>query len=148
MGLTIDSSVYIDSIVPKSEERHIRAKEIIKLASESGIDVFEPRIFIIELVGVLSRSKPKDEVKDVLNIAKFVNILSEDEIFETAINIAFDTHCRAVDAYFITTAKLTNSVLITNDRIMATNAKKYDVEAYYLIEEFNDAKERLRKLKS
>ena len=42
MGLTIDSSIYIDSIVPKSEKRHIRAKEIIKLALESGIDVFEP----------------------------------------------------------------------------------------------------------
>ena len=45
--------------------------------------------------------------------------------------------------YFIATAKLTNSILITNDRIMSTNAKKYGVEAYYLIEEFNDAKERL-----
>jgi len=148
MGLTIDSSIYIDSIVPKSEERHIRAKEIIKLASETGIDVFEPRIFIVELVGVLSRFKPKDEVKDVLNITKFVNILSEDEIFETAVNIAFDTHCRAVDAYFIATAKLTNSVLITNDRIMADNAKKCGVDAYYLIEEFSNAVEKLKKLKT
>ncbi len=72
MGLTIDSSVYIDSIVPKSRERHVRAKEVIKLVSESGIDVFEPRIFIVELVGVLSRFKPKDEVKDVLNITSLI----------------------------------------------------------------------------
>lgn len=148
MGLTIDSSIYIDSIVPKSEERHIRAKEIIKLASESGIDVFEPRIFIVELVGVLSRFKPKDDVKDVLNIVKFVNILSEDEIFETAINIAFDTHCRAVDAYFIATAKITNSILITNDRVMTNNAKKYGVDSYYLIEEFDNVVDRLKRLKT
>ena len=58
--------------------------------------------------------------------------------------MASETGCRAIDAYFIATAKLTNSVLITNDRIMATNAKKYGVEAYYLIEEFNNARERLR----
>jgi len=57
MGLTIDSSIYIDSTVPKSEKRHIRAKEIIKLALESGIDIFVPRIFIVELVCVLSRFK-------------------------------------------------------------------------------------------
>ena len=148
MGLTIDSSVYVDSIVPKSKERHARAKEIIKLVSESGIDVFEPRIFIVELVGVLSRFKPKDEVKDVLNITKFVNVLSEGEIFETAVNVAFDTHCRAVDAYFIATAKLTSSILVTNDRIMANNAKRSSVDAYYLIEEFDNAVDRLRRLKS
>jgi hypothetical protein len=35
VGLTIDSPVYIDSIIPKSEERHVKAKEIIKLASGS-----------------------------------------------------------------------------------------------------------------
>ena len=148
MGLTIDSSVYIDSIVPKSEKRHTRAKELIKLVSESGSDVFGPRMFIVKLIGVLSRFKPKDDVKDVPNIAKFVNILSEDEIFETAVNIAFDTHCRAVDSYFIATAKLTNSVLITNDRIMADNAKKCCIEACYLLEEFDCALDILKRLKS
>jgi len=33
MGLTIDSSVFVDSIVPKSKDRHVNAKEVIKLAS-------------------------------------------------------------------------------------------------------------------
>ena len=40
------------------------------------------------------------------------------------------------------------SELITNDRIMANNAKKYGIEAYYLIKEFDNIVDRLKRLKS
>ncbi len=56
------------------------------------------------------------------------------------------TGSRAADAYFIATAKLTNSILITNDRVMAKNAKKAGIEAYYLIEEFDEAVSRISEL--
>jgi len=56
------------------------------------------------------------------------------------------THCRAVDSYFIVTSKITNSILITNDKVMANNAKEYEIEAYYLTEEFDKTLERLEKL--
>jgi predicted nucleic acid-binding protein len=56
------------------------------------------------------------------------------------------THCRAIDSYFIATAKLTNSILITNDRIMASNAKKANIEAYYLIEEFDKTINKIKEL--
>ena len=143
MGLTVDTSVYVDSIIPKNEKRHKEAKKVLKLALELNTDIFEPRIFIVELAGVLSRFKPRKEIEEVLSIMEYVKVLSEDDIFKLAISIAFDTHCRAVDAYFIATAKLTNSILITNDRIMVNNAKKYNVEAYYLIEDFDRVVERL-----
>jgi hypothetical protein len=55
-----------------------------------------------------------------------------------------ETGCRAIDAYFIATAKLANSTLITNDRIMAENARKAGIEAYYLLEEFEKVKKRLQ----
>jgi len=74
-------------------------------------------------------------VEDLLNIVEFVNVLSEDDLFEIALAVAFEARCRAVDSYFIATAKVTNSILITNDRIMADNAKSY------LIEEFDSAVE-------
>ena len=56
------------------------------------------------------------------------------------------THCRAIDAYFIATTRLTNSILITNDKVMAKNAKKACIEAYYLIEEFNEAVNKIKEL--
>ena len=52
-----------------------------------------------------------------------------------------------MDGYFIATTKLTNSILITNDKIMANNAKKAGVEAYYLIEEFDRVIKRVEEQK-
>jgi len=83
-------------------------------------------------------------VKSVLNILNFVNIISENEIFEVALDIAFETHCRAIDSYFIATSELTNSILISNDRIMVNNAKKYGLKAYYLIDEVDKVLMELR----
>ena len=60
--------------------------------------------------------------------------------------MAIKTGSRAADAYFIATAKLTNSILITNDKIMARNAKKAGIESYYLIEEFGKAVKRLKEI--
>ena len=62
---------------------------------------------------------------------------------ELAFQIALDTGCRAIDS-FVATAKLTNSILVTNDKIMARNAKKAGIESYYLIENFDKAVERKR----
>ena len=72
-------------------------------------------------------------------VLKNFNLIREDEIFDVVLEICKNTGSRAVDGYFIATAKLTNSILITNDRVMIKNAKKAGIEAYYLIEEFNEA---------
>ncbi len=60
-----------------------------------------------------------------------VNIVSIERIREISFSVDSETGCRAIDAYFIATAKVTNSILITNDRIMAKNAKRYNIETYY-----------------
>jgi len=42
---------------------------------------------------------------------------------------------------------LTNSILITNDKIMNENAKKYGIESYYLIDEFEKIEKRIKEMK-
>jgi len=59
--------------------------------------------------------------------------LGEGLIHDKAAEIALLTGCRAVDAYYIATAKHANAILITNDRAMKNNASKAGVEAYYLM---------------
>lgn len=85
--------------------------------------------------------------QDVVWLTADFVLLSEDAIFDEALKIAERVHPRAADAYSIATAKLTNSILVTNDRMMANNAKKYEIEAYYLIEEFDKAVNRIKELK-
>ena len=55
----------------------------------------------------------------------------EPKVFEVALN----TGCRAIDSYFIALTKLTNSFLVSNDRIQVRNAKKFEVDSYYLLED-------------
>jgi len=48
----------------------------------------------------------------------------EDKLHSEAKTIVLKTGCRAIDAYYIATAKLINTILITNDSIMERNADK------------------------
>jgi len=77
---------------------------------------------------------------------KHVNPVGYEELHETAFDIALSTGCRAVDAFFISCAKETNSILISSDEVQISNARKAGVEAYHLLEEYNKLLVKLRKL--
>ncbi len=97
---------------------------------------------------LVRRMKRDDAFKIYYGIVGNVSIEGIERIRETSFSVASETGCRAIDAYFFATAKITNSILITNDRIMVNNAKKYGIEAYYLIEEFDNAIDRLKRLRT
>ena len=141
--IVIDTSVLIDYVFEKDVTRSRIAKETLKFVR--GSKVFAPRILLIEFMAVARRLGMNISKRDVVRLTADFVLLPEDTIFDEAFRIAEHVHPRAADAYFIATAKLTNSILITNDRVMANNAKKAEVEAYYLIEEFDKAVERLKK---
>lgn len=60
-----------------------------------------------------------------------------------AFSIAFETGSRAIDAFFIAAAEIKNVILVSNDKIQAESARKFGVEAYYLLEEFDRVKEKI-----
>ncbi|WP_290598008.1 MULTISPECIES: type II toxin-antitoxin system VapC family toxin [unclassified Archaeoglobus] len=145
--IVFDTSVVIDALLPKLGDRSRQASEALKAAGERAAVVYAPRIFKIELASVLSRRKSVELVKDVVSdIAKWITLIPESELFDVAYNLSYTTKSRAVDLYFIAAAKLTNSILLTNDRVMAINAKKAGIEAYYLLEEFEAAMKRIAEL--
>ncbi len=145
--IVIDTSVFTDFLVVFDRDRHQKARRIIDEISMSEFVIYEPFLFDVELAGILRRRYEDETVSKILkDISSKVEVVKEIPLHEIALNIAMKTHCRAIDSYFIATAKLTNSILITNDKVMAKNAKEYGVEAYYLIEEFDKAMERLKKL--
>ena len=142
--IVIDTSVLVDYVFEEDATRNNTAKETLKLVK--GLRVFAPRILLIEFVAVARRLGMAISKLDVVRLTADFVLLSEDTIFDEAFKIAERVHPRAADAYFIATAKLTNSILVTNDKIMANNTKKYGIEAYYLIEEFDNAVERLMRM--
>ena len=85
--------------------------------------VYEPFLLEIELRAVLARRIPPEQVLEIDSTTlKHVNVV-EEAIHDKAAEIALITGCRAVDAYFIATAKHVNAILIINE----------GVKAYYLL---------------
>jgi len=145
MGLTIDTSVLIDFFTKKDLDRYRKSEILLKVA-RGVIPIYCPKIILAEIYGVLVRYSIKLANLGYNFAFNNFNLLGEEEIFGDVLRICKSTGSRDVDAYFAATAKLTNSILITNDRIMAENAKKYGIECYYLIEEFDTAMERIKEL--
>jgi predicted nucleic acid-binding protein len=140
--IVIDTSVWLDLFLEDSDRKKI-AGEFMKAIE---VTIYEPEVFEIELAGTLSRRFGRNDVLSFIDdvISKVRLIENPNEL---AFQIALNTGCRAIDSYFVATAKLTNSILVTNDKIMVKNAKKAGIEAYYLIEEFDKAVERLKEIK-
>jgi len=144
--IVIDTSVLVDCLFEKDPNRNKIAKKIIKILKD--LKVFVPRIFfLIEFISVARRLEMKITRLEAIELTSDLILLSEDVLFEEAFKIAETVHSRASDVYIIATAKLTNSILITNDKIMNENAKKYGVESYYLIEEYEKVEKRIKEMK-
>ena len=144
--VTLDTSVLADLFLPVEEERKVKAKGVIETVEEREIEIYNPKIFIIEFLSILRRFLSKEMVENALHLSRSINLFDESEIFEIAREASLEVHPRAIDAYFIATAKLTNSILISNDKTMVNNSRETGIEAYYLIEEQDRVVERLREL--
>ncbi|MEM3896811.1 MAG: type II toxin-antitoxin system VapC family toxin [Archaeoglobaceae archaeon] len=142
--IVLDTSIFVDYLFEKNEKRKEIARKM--LGQLEGKEVAVPKVFLIELISIGRRLGFKIKKEDVLEFYSELTFVGEEEIIEILFDVAETVHPRAIDAYFIATAKLTNSILITNDRIIAENAKEYGIEAYYLVEEFDKAIERISKL--
>ena len=139
--------MFVDSIIPFDYDRHRKSATVLEVISKKELEVFEPRLFVVELSAVLARYRPRDVVAGHVNeIVKYVNIVEYEQLHEVALDVALSTGCRAVDAFFISCAKETNSILISSDRVQISNAKKAGIEAYYLLEEYNDSLAKLQKI--
>ncbi|RLI13703.1 PIN domain-containing protein [Candidatus Bathyarchaeota archaeon] len=145
--IVLDTSVFIDALVPRSGKRHAHALSLMKIISERELAVYGPKILLVELACVLSRYRGPEDVRKVLeSLSETINLIGEDALFDVALKIGMDTHCRAVDAYFIAVAKMTGSILVSNDRVMVINARKTGLEAYYLLEEHGSTIRRIKSL--
>ncbi|MDI6884884.1 MAG: type II toxin-antitoxin system VapC family toxin [archaeon] len=144
--VTLDTSVLADLFLPVEEGRKVKAKGIIEIVEEREIEIYNPKIFIIEFLSILRRFLSKEMVETALQISRSINLLDESEIFEIARALSLEVHPRAIDAYFIATAKLSDSILISNDKTMVNNSRETGIEAYYLITEHDKVVERLREI--
>jgi predicted nucleic acid-binding protein len=132
LNLVVDVSVFIDRLFIYDEERSSRARNVFRLIDQRGLSIFEPQVFGVELASQLVRRKPRAIAEKLYSeIMDRVIIIDEIE-YELLLDIALSTACRAIDAFYIAAASAIQAVLVSADRIMVDNARKYGVEAYYI----------------
>ena len=134
MNIIVDISVFIDRLFIYSEERSGRARDLFRSIDKEELTVFEPQVFGVELASQLVRRKPRMVARRLYEEIIDRVIIVEDIDYELLLDIAFQTGCRAIDAYYIAAASLVSGILVSADKIMVDNAKKYGVEAYYILD--------------
>jgi len=145
--IVIDTSVFTDFLINFDSNRHSKARSLLDKISEKDFIIYEPFLFDVELAGILRRRYDERTTSGILTDLKDkIEVIGEPSLHEVALSIAMRTHGRAIDSYFIATAKLTNSILITNDRMMNENARKFGIESYCLFKDFNKTINRLKKV--
>ena len=143
--IVVDTSVFLDELFKFDQERHEKARILFRLIQERDILIVEPGIFKIELIGQLVRRMEKDEATILYeSIVKRLEFVRTKDLDGIAFSIAFETGSRAVDSFYIAASKIKNTLLVSNDRIQIESARKYGVDAYYLLEEFEKVKERIK----
>ncbi|MEM2243896.1 MAG: type II toxin-antitoxin system VapC family toxin [Archaeoglobaceae archaeon] len=111
--IVLDTSIFVDYLFEKNEKRKEIARKM--LGQLEGKEVAVPKVFLIELISIGRRLGFKIKKEDVLEFYSELTFVGEEEIIEILFDVAETVHPRAIDAYFIATAKLTNSILITTE---------------------------------
>ena len=144
--IVVDTSVFLDELFKFDQKRHDKARFLFRLIDEKDVLIVEPEISRIELIGQLVRRMKKDEATVLYeSIVERLEFIKTKDLGGVAFSIAFETGSRAIDTFFIAAAKLTGSHLVSNDKIQVESARKFGVEAYYLLEEFEKVKEMMKR---
>ncbi len=143
--IIVDASILIDALFSRNPERYEKAVNFLKCIE--GLSLYAPRIIEVELIAVARRLGYKAEREKLLRLTEKFNLLKEEEIFNLALYVADRIHPRAIDAYYIATAILTNSIIVANDRLLVINSRQAGIEAYNLLKEYSIVTKRVKELK-
>jgi len=146
LNIVIDVSVFIDRLFIYDEERSNRARNVFRIVDKKGYNIFEPQVFGIELASQLIRRKPRNIAERVYDEVMERIIVVEEIDYDLLLGVAFQTGCRAIDTYYIATASIVDGILISADKVMVTNARRYGVDAYYIHDarEYNELMSKLQ----
>jgi len=136
-----------DEIYKRELETHDKCRNLIKKVEEGDMDIYVPKICIVETAAAVKRLTNKDfAIKISKGVLDSYEVIDEAFLFDSAWTIAVETGCSGFDSYFIALAKIKNATLFTDDKGMSHHAKKFEVDSV-LIRETN-SKEIENKLKT
>ncbi len=132
--LVVDASVAVDLFAGKDPHRTDAAEKVFRCFLSNSIYVYAPRLFLVEVAGVLVRFLSHNIVKDIVErLSEEILIIGDDLYFEKSVKIALATASRGADAYYIGLAETLNAPLATSDKVQAQNARKVGTKSFYIL---------------
>ena len=130
-NVTLDTTVLAKAIIPPRRrkrdaiyEEQFRlftiAKSIIREVEEKESIMHIPSVAVVEIAAVSARLTGKEQrgIQASDYVKKYGNIIYDINFLNEAVKIASKTKISGFDSIFITCAKVTNSMLITDDKKM------------------------------
>ena len=150
--LTLDTTVIAKGLVPPRRKKmdgiydetlrlHNLARDILDKIESGDYNLYIPSIALVETGAVVSRITHKKHIaKDAISFLKGVSadIFYDYQILDHAIDTGIETKASGFDTIFITCPKLTNSILITDDKRMFEIGNRYGIESKLLRNMVND----------
>lgn len=138
--IVVDASLWFDLFNEGDKARLRLAEEFFSRVE--GLVIYEPVLFKVEFAGLLVRYNPREVVEQLVEeVLTRINLCLD--IDDEAYRVALVTGSRAANAYYIACAHKTKSILFSNDRAQVLSARRYGIEAYYLLEDRDKAFSRL-----
>jgi len=139
--VVVDASLIIDLYAAPNDMRASIAEEVLSWITAGLVEAYAPKLLMVEVLGVLARHLSEEDLELVTSSFPPIKLVPEEVFYNEAIRIARSTGSRAADAYYIAVTSIVSGILLTNDKQQRQNAKKAGIEAYYLIEEKEKAKQ-------
>jgi len=119
-----------DEVYKRELETHKKCRFIIQKIEDNDIDIFIPKVCVVETAAVVKRLSNKDlAIQISKGVLDSYEIIDEAFLFDAAWTIAKDTGCSGFDSYFIGLSKVKNASLFTDDGGMHKYAKKLGIDS-------------------
>jgi len=147
-NFTVDSSFIVKGLVPvrrvKDDALRAQQQREFEIASEyiSAIErgehqMFVPAIALVEVAAVISRlTNSREDAKRGSDFVRqnALRIYYETDLLERAIETAITAKTGGYDTIFLTVAKITNSTLLTADRLQSSMALTLGLKSVLLFD--------------
>ena len=145
MNVTFDTTVLAKGLIPPRRRKedsiyeeqirlHTIAKSMIGEVENKESILHVPSVAVVEIAAVGARLTGREEKG--IEVSDFVqehgNIIYDIDLLEQAIKIAAQTKISGFDSIFIACAKVTDSLLITDDRKMFDAAARLGIDSKLL----------------
>lgn len=114
---------------------HQKCRLLLNILDESSVEVFIPKVCVIETAAVLKRLANRDlAAKLSRGLMRAYDSVGEPDIFESAWRVALDRGSTGFDTYFLALARMKDALLFTDDNGMSHHAREYGVNSILIRE--------------